>query len=342
MESNRRHSHHMDSGYSWVILLCVFVVTFFHLGIVKVFGVFVPELVEQLEFDMWTVGISCSIGISLNALLGLGAGLPLVAKVVALKDYFYTKFSLANGIAFTGGALGFAIFAPLMEHFIDEYGWREAVLIYAAMNLNVCVAGILMKQPAKHLPETSKSLPKPSPKMCTNVSNDVLPSSKNLQPLSKSSHTLSNTSQPLTSASEPLSTVGQPLSKESHEHTKQRSERTCWDRFLDYFGFSVLAHYPVLTIYFIAMSLHEFVTSGWVVFLVPYSVSLGFHTHAASFLTTLGGLGALFGRLVVGSFVDGGLISGRMMFCVLASCGAIIMFVYPFTSIYWILSVVSF
>ena len=57
-------------GYSWVILSSVFVVTFFHLGIVKVFGVFVPEIVEQLEMSMWVVGMCCSIGISLNAILG--------------------------------------------------------------------------------------------------------------------------------------------------------------------------------------------------------------------------------------------------------------------------------
>ncbi len=68
--TSKERRHQVDSGYSWVVLFGVFVVTFFHLGIVKVFGVFVPEVVEQLGLSMWSVGVSCSVGISLNALLG--------------------------------------------------------------------------------------------------------------------------------------------------------------------------------------------------------------------------------------------------------------------------------
>ena len=241
---------------------------------------------------------------------GLGAGLPLVAKVVALKDYFQHRFSLANGIAFTGGAIGFATLSPLLGHFIDKYGWRGAALIYAAMHLNVCVAGFLMVGPY----DGSKLLRQGT-------------SSQNIE---KTSIKLDNIE--LNISVEPTGLKTQTDKRKS----------TCWKRVIDYFGFSVLHHYPVLTIYLIAMSMHEFVAGGWVLFLVPYSVSLGYPAQTASFLTTLGGLGALIGRLVVGPFVDKGLISGRMMFCILASCGAVVLCLYPFTNEYWILSSVSF
>ena len=61
---------HRDKGYSWVILSCVFVIAFFHLGIIKVFGVFVPVLVEQLDLNMWAIGFCVSVGIAANSLLG--------------------------------------------------------------------------------------------------------------------------------------------------------------------------------------------------------------------------------------------------------------------------------
>ncbi len=252
------------------------------------------------------------------------------------------------------------------------------MVIYAAMNMNVCVAGCLMKPPAplRHLPKTRSS------KNFEHLSNSTGSSSNSFDPSSNSSNRLSNTSKHLSRTSQPLSTTTDPLSN-APQHLSDKSElslnitppglskksstwskisrlfskdpnslshhkdqvsdnRCTCDGLIDYIGVSVLTHYPILFIYFFAMTLHEFVSGGWVVFLVPYSVSLGFNLKASSFLTTVGGVGALIGRLVVGPFVDGGLISGRMMFCILATSGALVMFIYPFTSMYWGLSVVSF
>ncbi|XP_072025587.1 monocarboxylate transporter 13-like [Amphiura filiformis] len=72
------------------------------------------------------------------ALLGIGHGLPLVAKVVALRDYFKDNFSLANGIAFAGGAVGMIIFAPLMEFGIRTYGWRGAMYFWSIQLKHQC------------------------------------------------------------------------------------------------------------------------------------------------------------------------------------------------------------
>ena len=64
-------SKHVDSGYSWVILCASTGVSFFHLGLLKVYGVFVPELVEQLSMSVTAVGLCCSIGLGLRAILGV-------------------------------------------------------------------------------------------------------------------------------------------------------------------------------------------------------------------------------------------------------------------------------
>ena len=60
----------VDSGYSWVVLFATTLVSFFGLGVVKVFGVFIPELVEQLQMSSSAVGLCCGIGIGLRAVLG--------------------------------------------------------------------------------------------------------------------------------------------------------------------------------------------------------------------------------------------------------------------------------
>ena len=67
--------HRWDRGYSWVMLAATFVVSFFHLGYPKVFGVFIPHMVEQLDMSTWSVGMACSIGIGLKHILGMLFGM---------------------------------------------------------------------------------------------------------------------------------------------------------------------------------------------------------------------------------------------------------------------------
>ena len=62
--------YQQDTGYSWVILTASFVVSFFHLGVPKVFGVFIPYFVEQLELSTWSAGLVCAAGIGIKAMLG--------------------------------------------------------------------------------------------------------------------------------------------------------------------------------------------------------------------------------------------------------------------------------
>lgn len=230
-------------------------------------------------------------------LSGIGAGLPLVAKVVVLQDFFDKKFSLANSIAFTGGALGMAVLAPLMELCIETYGWRGAMLIFGAMNMNISVAGALFIQPthSKHKPHT-----------------DV--------------------------------TEVKPVLVVEDEDTSDNSNSTMqWlQLILNYSGFPILFQHKILMVYFYAMAVHELVVTGWVLFLFSYTIDSGYSAQIASFLSTLGGLGALVGRPLVGAICDRGLLSGRMTFFCIANLGAVLMFAYPFVQVYWMLGLITF
>ncbi|XP_072023970.1 monocarboxylate transporter 2-like isoform X2 [Amphiura filiformis] len=300
----KRPNQHLDSGYSWVILFAVTLVEFFELGPVW------AALTHHFTYRGLTVsgGVIMSIGLigaSLSqsfvhlgcsmALLSLGSGLPLVAKIVATKDFFEKKFAMANGIAFTGGAVGMTVLAPIIEVLINTYGWRGAMLIYASMNFNICVGGALMIQ-----------------------------------------HERSHIS------------AKQDKQKE-HDTSGSPSQRNWVDNVLGlikYFtknlGFSVLYNHRILFAYLTAMMIHELVLCGWVLFLVSYTISIGYTAQVASFLSALGGGGALLGRLAAGPFIDKGFISGHMTFFIFLVGGAVMMFCYPFVDAYWLLSLISF
>ena len=212
-------------------------------------------------------------------------------------------------MAFTGGALGTMLLAPLLEFLTEVYGWRGALVIFSAMNFNVCAAGLLMRSPQDlGLVDASKLYSKVDSKSYAEDGN--------------SSHVI----------------------KKEEEADLAKLTGMCakgLDTFLNYFGFSVLIEYPFITMYLTSIALHEMVVGGWVLYLVPYACDIGFTAQTASFLTGLGGAGALLGRLAVGPFVDEGLISGRMMYFCLTAGGSVMMFCYPFTGIYWILCVLS-
>ena len=230
-------------------------------------------------------------------LAGIGYGIPLLSKVIILNDYFEAKFGLANGVMFTGAAIGMICLPPISEYLVQLYGWRSAMFIFAVINLNICVAGALMRQP--QLDEY---------------------------------HLLSEDEKT-------TKTIAENQSSGSDGDGKCKNFCQIFKR---YSGISVLAAYPILTIYFCIFGFHEVVVTGWVLFLVSYTNAEGYTVQTATFLSTLGGVGTLVARTLLGPLIDTGFISGRIMFFLLAIGGTLTMCAYPFVSTYWILAVLSF
>lgn len=50
-----------------------------------------------------------------------------------------------SGIAVAGSGLGTFIFAPLIDYFIKEYGWRGTLLILSGIVLNCAIFGALFR-----------------------------------------------------------------------------------------------------------------------------------------------------------------------------------------------------
>ena len=65
--------------------------------------------------------------------------------IVSVTLYFEKRRSLATGLSLCGLGIGTIIFPPLIEILVDEYGWRGAALIVAALVLNGCVFGALLR-----------------------------------------------------------------------------------------------------------------------------------------------------------------------------------------------------
>ncbi|XP_012157214.1 monocarboxylate transporter 4 [Ceratitis capitata] len=76
---------------------------------------------------------------------GFGFGMIYLPAVVAVGYYFETKRSLATGIAVCGSGFGTFAFAPLATYLLQQYGWKNALLIFAGLILNCAIFGAMMR-----------------------------------------------------------------------------------------------------------------------------------------------------------------------------------------------------
>ena len=65
--------------------------------------------------------------------------------IVMVGYYFEKKRAFATGIAVCGSGIGAFVFAPLCEKLIEEYSWKGATWIIAAICLNGTVCGALFR-----------------------------------------------------------------------------------------------------------------------------------------------------------------------------------------------------
>lgn len=83
--------------------------------------------------------------VTLGLITGLGLAVCYVAAIVIVAFYFEKKRSLATGIAVAGSGIGTFLFAPFIQHLIENWGWRGSLIILAGIFLNMCVCGTLMR-----------------------------------------------------------------------------------------------------------------------------------------------------------------------------------------------------
>ncbi|EDW73104.1 uncharacterized protein Dwil_GK16821 [Drosophila willistoni] len=104
------------------------------------------SIVACIAFVLSTFSTSVSMLMATYGFLGgFGFGMIYLPAVVAVGYYFETKRSLATGIAVCGSGFGTFAFAPLATYLLEEYGWKNALLIFAGLILNCAIFGAMMR-----------------------------------------------------------------------------------------------------------------------------------------------------------------------------------------------------
>uniref|UniRef100_A0A1B0B0D3 Major facilitator superfamily (MFS) profile domain-containing protein n=1 Tax=Glossina palpalis gambiensis TaxID=67801 RepID=A0A1B0B0D3_9MUSC len=104
------------------------------------------SIVGCIAFALSTLSTSVDmLMLTYGVLGGFGFGMIYLPAVVAVGYYFETKRSLATGIAVCGSGFGTFAFAPLASYLLQQYGWKNSLLVFAGMILNCAIFGAMMR-----------------------------------------------------------------------------------------------------------------------------------------------------------------------------------------------------
>ncbi|XP_067893061.1 monocarboxylate transporter 13 [Heterodontus francisci] len=144
---------------SWITAITVAI---FHLGspIASALSLLVSHriiiiiggILSMLGLLLGSFGFSLlAMYLTTGFLAGLGNGFAWVPSVSLVTQYFTERRPLANAIASCGECVFIFIFIPFYQWLVDQMSWRQAMMIIAGIQLNLCVCGALMRpyQPQK-------------------------------------------------------------------------------------------------------------------------------------------------------------------------------------------------
>lgn len=105
--------------------------------------------------------------------------------------------------------------------------------------------------------------------------------------------------------------------------------------------FKVIKKKPVFVAIITARVFSAMCTSSWAIFLVSHAIEKGLSPRSAALLSSIGGIAAIFGRLIPGTIIDSGFVTATQ-FCVSTQLANTVAYVSDYWSYkFWSLSVAA-
>ncbi|XP_060892734.1 monocarboxylate transporter 2 [Labrus mixtus] len=227
--------------------------------------------------------------LTVGFLNGLGYALTWTPTVTMLGLYFEKRRPFANALASAGECILTFLLTPMCQLLIDSYSWRGALLILGALQLNLCVCGVLLR-PIKATTDL----------MCEvkaeeeSLSLQLLPKEDNEGPLGSRSSVNHKTTEACLQDSKG---IPNKTTTDSNNSTSKRAElRTKILRYVDY-TLITNPQFMVYSMFGLFAALGFFAPA---LFLVPYARSKGIEEYRAAALMSISAALDLFGRVSFG------------------------------------------
>ncbi|KAG5262602.1 hypothetical protein AALO_G00276840 [Alosa alosa] len=182
-----------DGGWGWVVAVAFFVVEAFTYGIIKTFGIFLNDLMVEFEesnsriswilsicvfvmtftaplssllsnrfgfqpvvmvggflisLGMITTAFTTSVNqmyITTGIIAGLGYCLTFLPTVTILSQYFCKRRSIVTSMASTGESIAIFAFAPAFTALKAKIGWRYTMVVIGLLQGSIVICGTLLR-----------------------------------------------------------------------------------------------------------------------------------------------------------------------------------------------------
>ncbi|MEQ2182072.1 hypothetical protein GOODEAATRI_018274, partial [Goodea atripinnis] len=139
------YSEAPDGGWGWVISVAFFLVETFTYGIIKSFGIFLQDMMEEFGETNSRVSWIISICVFIMTFNGLGYCLTFLPTVTILSKYFSRRRSLVIALASTGESFAMFALAPAFSVLRDKIGWRHTMAVIGALQSVIIICGALLR-----------------------------------------------------------------------------------------------------------------------------------------------------------------------------------------------------
>ncbi|XP_003724872.2 monocarboxylate transporter 1 isoform X1 [Strongylocentrotus purpuratus] len=252
----------------------------------------------------------------LFAFVGIGNSIMWMTCFIVLTRLAGENFNLLFSLAMCGYPVGMVLLPFLAEELLAVYSWRDVLLILSGLYLNLIPCVMIIKVPLdqeEHASRTETALQGGIPSddashstlykrvqgaeggYCQDINND---SDSDYVDQDRHAETLSS------------STTNQDLVKSDSNNLSIDDEPSAKHGPLDISGFlrrivvwwrsSEFYANPLLFFNILSYGMHEFVFTGWHVFLLPHALQRGTSTRNTIIIALSAAVGDLFGRISVG------------------------------------------
>ncbi|XP_068439183.1 monocarboxylate transporter 7-like [Clinocottus analis] len=142
-----------NSRVSWIVSICVFVMTFngpLSAVMTNRFGFQLVVMLGGLLIASGTIATSFTSSINqmyitYGLIAGLGYCLTFLPTVTILSQYFTRRRSLVTALASTGESLSIFILAPAFSALRDHIGWRHTMAVMGGLQSIIIICGALLR-----------------------------------------------------------------------------------------------------------------------------------------------------------------------------------------------------
>lgn len=142
-----------NSRVSWIISICIFVMTFngpLSSIMTSRFGFQIVVMLGGLLISAGTIATSFTSSVNqmyltYGLVAGFGYCLTFLPTVTILSQYFNRHRSLVTAVASTGESLSMFALAPAFSALRDKIGWRHTMAVIGALQSTIIICGALLR-----------------------------------------------------------------------------------------------------------------------------------------------------------------------------------------------------